>query len=393
MLRQHFTKSLLFFNFIFIFHYTINSYINSSFLEQYLSVTLIGFLFTIAALIAILALSQAEKILVRFGGLLPTLILLAIDSFALFGLAILGFKNIFTSPLLPAVFFIVHYAVAIFILRFALDIFYEAQSKDSETGSIRGMLLTVANLAWVISPFISAQLIGATGSFWKVYALSFLLSLVSIILSLVILPRVKKPLFKKIYFFETLKEVRKKKNIYRIFFINFLLQFFFAWTIIYLPIYLHKIIGFSWKSVGILLTIMLIPYILIDIPIGKLADKYFGEKELLFIGFTIIIIFTFPISFMSGASFLFWAIILFISRIGASIIEIMSETYFFKKVKAEDGNLISFFRNSQPFAYVIAPLVGSVLIFLGITLEYLFVILSVIMIAGIFVTFKIKDTL
>lgn len=393
MHKRHFAKSLLFFNFIAALHVTIGAYIHSSFLEQYLPLSVVSTLYTVAALLALIMLIQSERILTRFGGFIPTLALISVNSLSLFGLIFSRFSNVYVTPWIPAVLFIVHYAIGVFVLRFAFDIFYERQTSDDGVGIVRGELLTTQNIAWIVSPLIFSQLIGETAQYWKVYVVSFVLSLLLLVLAWMILPHGKEPAFKKLYFIDTLRELKKQKDLMKIFLVYFLLSFFFAWMVIYLPIYLHEGVGFTWAQIGILLTIMFIPYLLVDIPLGVLADKYFGEKEILFIGFLVLIISTFSVGLVTEKIFALWAIVLFMTRAGAGTIEVMTETYFFKKVRAADGHLISFFRNAQPIAYVVGPLLGSLFIFLGVTPGYLFMILAAFMILGALFATQINDTL
>jgi MFS-type transporter involved in bile tolerance (Atg22 family) len=137
---------------------------------------------------------------------------------------------------------------------------------------------------------------------------------------------------------------------------------------------------------------MLLPFVIIQYPLGKVADRKFGEKELLLAGFAIMGAATYVMSTIQSNSVLVWGTILFITRIGASMIEVMSETYFFKQVKPDDSDLIGFFRNAAPMAYVVAPLVATLLLFV-IPINLLFVVLSIVALAGFSAGARIKDTL
>jgi MFS family permease len=86
------------------------------------------------------------------------------------------------------------------------------------------------------------------------------------------------------------------------------------------------------------------------------------------------------------------ALILFITRLGASCVEVMTETYFFKKVSPSETGIISIFRNTYPISYIIAPIIGSGIIALGST-KHLFLVLGIICLAGIFFIVPIRDTL
>ena len=162
--------------------------------------------------------------------------------------------------------------------------------------------------------------------------------------------------------------------------------------VIYTPIYLHKYIGLDWQTIGLIFTIMLLPFVFFQLPLGILADKKFGEKEILNIAIVILGITTITLSFITTNTVWVWATLLFITRIGASSINIMSETYFFKKVDAKDSDIISFFRMAKPIAYIFGPTLASLTIFL-IDFRYIFLVLGIIMLTGLRYSLTIEDTL
>ena len=87
-----------------------------------------------------------------------------------------------------------------------------------------------------------------------------------------------------------------------------------------------------------------------------MADKKFGEKEILAVGFIVMSLSTFVIPILKTPNFWVWASVLFLTRMGAALVEIASETYFFKHVKADDTSIISFFRMIRPTSYIVIPL-------------------------------------
>jgi len=162
--------------------------------------------------------------------------------------------------------------------------------------------------------------------------------------------------------------------------------------VIYAPIYLHEVIGFSWPQIGILLAIALVPYIIFQWPLGRIADTKVGEKELLSLGFVIMALSTAMMSFITVAHMIIWMILLFLTRVGASMVEIMSETYFFKKIDGQNVNLLGFYRTLRPLAYVLSPVVASLFLAV-IDVRFLFVILGAIMLGALFYSNTITDTL
>ena len=71
------------------------------------------------------------------------------------------------------------------------------------------------------------------------------------------------------------------------------------------------------------------------------------------------------------------------TRVGATIIETTSEIYFFTHVKEEEAYLLSVFRDMTPVAYIVAPLI-STLIFIYLPFKFLFIILSIILLSGLY---------
>jgi MFS-type transporter involved in bile tolerance (Atg22 family) len=83
--------------------------------------------------------------------------------------------------------------------------------------------------------------------------------------------------------------------------------------------------------------------------------------------------------------------ILFMTRVGAAMIETMSESYFFKSITEKNDDEISFFRNTGPLSFVIAPLLATPILFLVPSFEYLFFILGAILFLGFFISLRLKD--
>ena len=137
--------------------------------------------------------------------------------------------------------------------------------------------------------------------------------------------------------------------------------------------------------------VMLSPFVLLQLPLGILADKKWGEKEMLIIGFVIMGLSTIIFGAYRGVSPIIFAILLFFTRVGASTIEVMCETYFFKQINDNEPEIISLFRTTTPIAFIIAPLIGSFLI-LKIPFYSIYGILGIGVLIGTFFILRLKDT-
>ncbi|MCA9354541.1 MAG: MFS transporter, partial [Candidatus Kaiserbacteria bacterium] len=167
---------------------------------------------------------------------------------------------------------------------------------------------------------------------------------------------------------------------------------FFMMMVVYTPLFLTKHIGFSWAEFGIIMFFAQLAYVVLEYPIGLIADRYIGEKEMMGIGFLILIISTSWMSFVSVASILVWSIIMFTTRVGASLVEVTTESYFFKQTKSSDAQIISFFRVTRPLAYIFGALAGSLALLYIQEFGLIYIVFAALMIPAMFFTLNIEDS-
>lgn len=382
--RQSKLLNTLFVSNIFLtFHYALIVYVNSSLLGNYFSPTQISALYIIGSFFNTILLLNTSKILEKISHYNLTRYTLFIELLATIGLFITG------SPFLIGLYFLLHH-IAISFISFNMDIFVEKVSTDvNMTGSIRAAYMTISNITFVVSPLIVSFLV-----FDNIYTNVYILSSLFIIPVFFLIKKFNKletKTLRHINIRDTTAEFMKNKDLSNIFISSFLLQLFYAFMIVYMPIYLEKIIGFSWGEIGIIFTIMLLPFVLFELPVGELEDDKYGEKEFLTVGFVIMGISTLVISFITIKSFWIWATILFISRIGASFVEVSSESYFFKQVDQEKTDIISFFRISRPLSFMIAPIIATITLQF-IQFQYIFIIVGILMIIGCHYALALKDS-
>lgn len=384
--KSHKIFSIYLIGFLFAFYVALPTYINSSFLETFMSADFVGIIYTLMSILMIGGFFVAPLILRRFGNYRVAVILVLVEILVSLGLALAQ------TPFWSLIFFGLR-LLAIPFIYFLLDIFLEGFSKNISTGNIRGWFLTLGNLAWIFAPLVSG-LILTNGDYWRVYLASTLLLIPVLILLKMNLAHFHNSPDRVIHMGQAVRRLVGNKDLRNIYFSIFLLYFFYSWMTIYTPLYLHKVVGFSWGEIGTILSIMLLPFIFVQVPLGRLADKKWGEKEILSIGFVVISFFTALLFFIPASYGLWWwAGILFMTRVGAGAVEVMCDTYFFKKVGAVNADLISIFRMSNPVAYVLGPLVATlVLSLLPVNMNFLFLILSVIMLGGLFFSLALKDT-
>jgi len=363
------------------------AYIRSSYMESFVGVSAVSWFYIAANLVAIISILTFPKIINRLSNYLSAGVVISVFFFSLIGL------SLSSSALSVFIFFIIM-QVSSYLLWINLDIFLESNSDDQTTGRTRTIYLTFMNLAWVFAPAISAWLVESKG-----YEITFFISALVMIPFLIIFLFARKELKNtaidapKTPLRVAIKETIQNKNLLAIYVAAGQLSIFLNAAVVFLPIHLNQNLGFSWSELSIAFSIMLIPFLLIEIPAGILADKYIGEKELLTLGFLIIIACLAVFFTSTSNNIWFWATILFISRIGVALIEAMRESYFFKNVNTHDIEKINIFRTAAPLGYVIASFI-SLIILLFLPLEYVFIAVALFICLFTFpVLIRMKDSL
>jgi len=191
----------------------------------------------------------------------------------------------------------------------------------------------------------------------------------------------------------TIKDLVKKifvnKDLMNIYYVSFLLEFFYALMTIYMPLYLLDL-GLGWDKIGIIFTIMLVPFVLVEYPAGIIADSKHGqEKKMILISICIIAFSTLSIFFIKGTEVWMWAMVLFTTRIGAALLEVLRDSYFYKKIDGRDVDIISFFRTARPVSYVVAAVISA--IFVAISgISSVFVVISIVALLALFPALRLS---
>ena len=364
----------------------ITGYVQSSYLNQFLPLEYIGLFLSLVTIITI----AASFIYPRLARRYSTYRLMIITYFL--AVAANFIMSSETAAWLILISFIVRYLSIVFIFV-NMDVLLENISDDGCTGVIRTKYLTAMNAAWLISPLIMGYLVGANNNYQRIYYVGGLLMLPALFL---LITRRRQFIDAKNRYRQqdaaiTISQLLGNRDRRGIFLSSLALQFFYGLMSLYTPIYLHQHIGLSWATLSIVFTVMLLPFVLIQMPAGILADRFLGEKEMLIIGNLIMIIAVAGIFFTKTANPFVWGFLLFFSRIGAALAESMHETYFFKKVDSRDMAVINLYRQNKPIGWLIASLAAfAALSFLP--LISIFIVLIAGLIIGLIPIIHIRDT-
>ncbi|HEC94075.1 MAG TPA: MFS transporter [Candidatus Kaiserbacteria bacterium] len=373
-------------NFFFEISSIITIFIAIPYLSAFIGNTYASLVIAGGALISIIGFPMLPRYTARFGAqtlaiflaLLQILVLLALAAVPNAIVAVIGIALIIAlQPFLYYTFDLLLAAVTL---------------QKGMTGKVRTLFLTVGNVATAGAPLLMGALLLDTNDYSRVF-----LAVAVVIIPIVILfagrklPTGKPP--KELHFGSALRTIFHDRNLSAVISAHFFLDLFYMWAPLYTPIYLHNVLGIPWGQLGWIFSVMLLPFVFVEYPAGVISDRFHTDKKLMALGF-IIMGSTFALVpiITTTTSVLIILAILVSSRVGAALVEAMTETHFFRSVSEQDSEEIAAFRDTWPFANLIAPLTASVFFFMS-GFSLFFISTGVfLMVAGAIASLLIRTT-
>lgn len=374
-------KVIDFMAFLMGFSQAILAYVMSTYFKEAFHTENVGIFYLFAYVVILFSLLSLHKLVKKFGKSFLFQVSFAVKIVAIVFLIVL-------PPSIPGAFFLVLYIISGALAWTTLDVILESFSVDKMSGRIRGFHLVMLNLGFILGPLLSSRVLGDFG-FSGIFLISLFMHILVFVIALVNLRGTNHRFKRNVTIVELIKKTIKRRNVMRVYYISFVLDFFYALMVIYAPLYLLSR-GFSWDQLGVAFTIMLIPFILIQYPAGILADKKMGEKELLFLAAIIMGGATLVFYLTDSSSIFVWAAVLFVSRIGAALIEILRESYFFKRIDGDDVEVIDFFRSAKAIAYISATAMSSIIILL-FSIREVFILVAIVVFSALWPILKLED--
>lgn len=360
------------------------SYILSTFLEKQVGEKAVGWLFLLGYLITLYILLKVHSLIRRCGKSQTFFIFVALRWISLVGMGAFWYHPV-------SVIFAV---ISIFggsMLWSTLDVLVEEYSSNGSTGKTRGLFLAILNLGILVAPFASTWLVqNNDNGFQLVFYLASFFALIPMFILATCFSERKCFVEKRKNGFSLWKQLWGKKDIIRIYWAAFLLDLFYSVMVVYTPVYLLDI-GLSWVSIGKIFTIMLIPFVIVQYPLGLIADRKTGEKEFLIVALILMAFSTACIGFIDVPQVGLWMFILFLTRVGAATVEVMRDTYFYKQVEPGDLEIMDFFRTTRSISYIVGMTVFSLILIFS-SIEFIFISLGAFILIGTVPLFWLKDT-
>lgn len=371
---------------LYALHYGIPLYATSSYLHQYFSSSWVSALYMLGSFAALLGSIWVAKYMRKFHSYGFTF---AIAVAEMVSVIAFGITN---NPFFIGLFFVIHFLLQS-LLYICLNVFIESFSKHAETGSIRGLFLTLLNIGILISPVLGGMIL-SLASFKMLYVIASLMLIPFLVLIKIYLYHIEEPAYERVNMLQALRAAWRNKDIKAALIAEFVVQSFYAVMIIYSPLYLATL-GISLTTyLGIILPFALIPLVVLPYELGYLADKKWGEKELMIGGLLILAVTVFLCVIVRSPNPTIWVLIFLASRVGAACVETMAFAYYFKKVGPEDASLTAVFTNTLAVATILVGALGALIGPLLVTRpQLMFVILGVGILWSVAYVLPMKDTL
>lgn len=348
-------RILSFGNFFASAYFFLIVYVLGPYLATFMPASLTGLVVSAGAVVSLSLFPFVPGLVRRFGAQQLALGFAVLQAVALLCLALV--PSAFTAIALAAL----TCALAP-LLAYQLDILLEATvENEGNTGRIRTAFLTAGNTALLVTPLITGTLLDGSDRYDRIFFVAAC-SLVPFILLMfgAKLPRGRSAVATKSVR-EAFRAVAKDTDLRAIATCMFLLQVFYQFAQLYIPLYLHTTLGIPWNELGWVFAIMLAPFVLIEYPAGVLADTKLGDRTLLLVGFAFTGIAFALIAYITESTPIgIILLILLLTRIGAALVEAMTEGHFFRRVSEQDTDTVSVFRMMRPLSALSAPLLGSI---------------------------------
>lgn len=373
-------------NFFSSIHFFLIVYVITPYLATFLPAEQTGLVVSAGAVATLIAFPTMPKLASRYGAKRSVIGVAFVLGIALF---VLASQPSFWVAALALAFIC---ATTPFVQYF-LDLLLEAtNASEQETGRVRTAFITAANVALILSPLIIGFLLGEGDAYWRVFLVGGI-SLAPFIALFLIeeLPESSAREHQKLM--DTCRCMIADLDLRAAAFGNLVLQLFYHLAPLYIPLYLHEVLGMPWSELGWIFMVMLLPFVLLEYPAGYIADRWLGDKELLITGFIIIGVSFGALAFVTSTTPLALLLTALIgTRVGAALVEAMVEGHFFRRVSADDANTVTLYRMSRPVSALIAPLVASIILFM--TGSYMVFFLStsiVIVVLGVLSAREVRD--
>jgi MFS family permease len=225
-------------------------------------------------------------------------------------------------------------------------IIFRDNTKTKELNKQEGLLFSILNVGWLVGPLIAGFIIAKFSLNSVFFATAvFLFIALTLFKFLAIAPVKKKRKEIDGHLLKNIRDFFKDKKIHLPYIMATGIEVWWALIYIYVPIFMVKQ-GVAESYVGLFLSAIVLPLILIDYPIGRLSEKK-GFRFFFATGYGSLAVISCIVFFFSGEIFA-QLFLLVVASIFVGFIEPLQDTFFFKNVKSSEEEKYYPFQGTAP---------------------------------------------
>jgi MFS family permease len=364
---------------------TLVSYTLVSYLSTFIPAASIGFAIAAGSVVAVGIFPFMPKLVERYRAQQLALYLAFAELILLFAVA--------AAPhtIASAAFVVLVIAIQP-LLYYNLDLLLEATiDNEGTTGRVRTLFLTGGNIGALVAPLLIGTLLAKTDTYSYIFfAAAAAITPFVVLFSARTLP--EGAIVSATHIRDTFLRLAEDRDLAAVTVGHLILYLFYFWAPLYVPVYLHGVLGIPWSALGWMFSIMLLPYLLIEYPAGWVADRILGDKEMMLAGFLIMGASLAAVGAITASTPILLVVLVLVgTRTGAAFAESMTEGHFFRRVSERDIVSVSVFRGVWPLANAIAPLLGSLLFLFGSYPLFFYATGGFVLVTGSISTLLVRD--
>jgi MFS family permease len=262
---------LTFGNFFAVAHFYLIVYIITPYLATFMPQAATGLVVSLGAIITLFLFPWMPK-LVRKYGTRHLAIYFGTAQFFFLGLLAFGLTA------LPAFFLLALACATSPLISYQMDLLLEATiTHEDVTGRIRTMFLTAGNIALILAPLAIGVFLDSGNEYWRVFALAAI-TLIPYVLLMAWKPLPHGTTTSIVSLAEAFQCLVKDTDARATIVAHATLQFLYHLAPLYIPLYLHTVLGIPWSTLGWMFTIMLLPFVLLEYPCWLACRPQVGRQ-------------------------------------------------------------------------------------------------------------------
>jgi len=248
------------------------------------------------------------------------------------------------------------YSFLFTLLFFGISMYIDKLSSRENIAKNFGENGVLLNIGWVVGPML-AGLIAEKFSFIEVFLLASLFSFIALLIFVFSEPAERRhPEHHHVYIFRNIKNFFRADLTRRLYWTGLGFSIFYGASAM-IPLQLMHL-GGTISQIGIIIGLASLPWIILELPVGKWADKTKKEPRLFFLTYTLLAPAIFLLGLVRSLPLAF--IFLLLTSVATALSETTIQSYFYRKFPQNSISLVSVFLTYSSFGLFLGTCLTTV---------------------------------